>query len=95
VRGRVDAGFELVDVQTAQVAMMYRVNAAGVYIASSSDERFVAGDRITNVDGFAVSNMMDYNNALRQRSIGDVVSITVSRGNQEMTFDVNLVEWKP
>ena len=95
VRGRVDAGFELVDIQTAQVARMYRVNQAGLYIAGSTDDRLTPGDMIIAVGDHAIKNQMDYNEAMRHRSVGDVVSITVLRGNQEIKIDVTLLEWKP
>ena len=95
VRGRVDAGLELVDIQTSQAARMYRVSQAGLYILSSSDSQLKNGDRITAVGSLKVSNLQDYNTAMKGRKIGDTVSITVARGNQTITASITLEEWKP
>ena len=95
VRGRVDDGFELVDIQTTQAARMYRVNQAGLYIYSSQDERLLSGDRITAVGDAMITQLSEYNEAMKDRVVGDVVSITVARGTQTLTFDIELKEWKP
>ena len=95
VRGRIDDGLELVDIQTTQAARMYRVNQAGLYIYNSNDERLQSGDRIIGVDGDLVTCMSDYDEAMKGRAVGDVVNVTVSRGNQTYTFDITLKEWKP
>ena len=95
VRGRVDTGLELVDIQTSQAARIYRVNQAGLYIYSSSDERLYSGDRITALGGYDISNMADYNAAMKNRAVGDVISITVTRGNESLTFEITLAEWRP
>ena len=95
VRGRIDDGLELVDIQTTQAARMYRVNQAGLYIYSSKDERLLSGDRITAVGGVMINRLSDYNDALKGCAVGDVVDITVARGTQTLTFDITLSEWKP
>ena len=95
VRGRVDDGLELVDIQTTQAARMYRVNQAGLYIYSSKDERLQSGDRITAADGIIITRLSEYNEVLKDRAVGDVVNITVARGTQTLTYDITLSEWKP
>ena len=95
VRGRIDDGLDLVDIQTTQAARMYRVNQAGLYIYSSKDERLLSGDRITAVGSTIITQLSEYNEALKNCVVGDVISITVARGTQTMTFEVTLMEWKP
>jgi len=95
VRGRTDAGLELVDIQTTQAARAYRVNQLGLYILESVDDQLMRGDRITAVGGRGVSNQLGYDAALRHYSIGDIVSITVARGTQNLTFEITLTEWTP
>ena len=95
VRGRTDAGLELVDIQTTQAARAYRVNQLGLYILESTDEQLMRGDRIIAVGGRDVTNQTGYDAALRHYSIGDTVSITVARGGQSLTFHITLTEWTP
>ena len=95
VRGRVDMGLELVDIQTSQAVRWYRVSQTGLYIISSVDERLKNGDRITSVDGIPVTNLYDFNEAIKDRVIGDSVRVTVSRGNDNVSADIMLYEWKP
>ncbi len=56
VRGRVDSGLVLVDIQDVQTAMSYRISQLGLYISKSADSNFRSGDRITAVDGQAISS---------------------------------------
>jgi serine protease Do len=95
VRGRAYDGLELVDIQTSQAARMYRVSQAGLYIISSADSQLKSGDRITAVGGLTVKNQTDYNTAMKGRKIDETVRITVARGNQSVTIEITLTEWKP
>ena len=47
-------------------------------------------DRITAIDGQAVSTYTDLSKYLREKAIGDVITLTIIRENQEMTFNVTL-----
>ncbi|MCL2401375.1 MAG: trypsin-like peptidase domain-containing protein [Oscillospiraceae bacterium] len=95
VRGRVDTGFALVDIQTPMAAMRYNVGQAGLYIADSVHSEFRQGDRITAIDGRAVTNLTSFNAALASRAVGDSVSVTVARGNENVTHSIVLVEFRP
>jgi len=95
VRGRVDAGLELVSIQTNQAARNYRVNQFGLYILSSVNEQLLRGDRIIAIDGREISSQVGYDAAMRRYSIGDVVRITVMRGSQSHIAEVTLSEWRP
>ncbi|MCL2408265.1 MAG: trypsin-like peptidase domain-containing protein [Oscillospiraceae bacterium] len=95
VRGRVDTGFTLVDIQTPMVAMRHNVSQAGLYIADSVHPEFRQGDRITSIDGRAVTNLANFNAALASHAVGDSVSITVARGNESVTHSIILAEFRP
>ena len=95
VRGRAETGLELLDIQSSQSARWYRVSEIGLYIISSADDQLRNGDRITAVNGYPVANLADYNAAMSGQSIGDTISITVSRGNESITAQITLTEWKP
>jgi PDZ domain-containing secreted protein len=86
---------ELVDIQTAQSARWYRVSQTGLYIISSVDEHLRNGDRIMSVNGNPVADLYDYNEAMKGCSIGDNVKIIVSRGNESISAEITLREWKP
>ena len=95
VRGRVSAGLEVVSVETAREAMMYRVNQTGLYIASSKDSRLQAGDRIVAVNDTPVSDLYSFKSALSKFKVGDTINITVERGAERVTAGITLTELKP
>ena len=95
VRGRVDTGLELVDIQSAQTARWYRVNQTGLYIISSVDEQLRNGDRITAVDGKPITDLYDYNEAIKGLEVGDTVTITVARGDATISAQITLTELGP
>ena len=95
VRGRPDTGLELIDIQSSQTARWYRVNQLGLYIIDSTNDKLMNGDRIIEVNGHPVSNLVDYSAALKGLGIGDTVRITVARGNSSITEEITLTEWRP
>ena len=95
VRGRVDLGLDLVDIQTAQALRAYRVSDVGVYILESSDERLMRGDRIIAVDDRGISSQLGLDAAMRGYGVGDTVSLEVIRGGQSVTVEMRLTEWRP
>jgi serine protease Do len=92
VRGRLTTGFTLVDIQSAQVAMLYRVSQLGLYISRSSDAAFRSGDRIVAVNGVTVSDLAGFNAAIAGLSAGDKAEITVIRGGRSITAPITLTE---
>ncbi|MDR1573715.1 MAG: trypsin-like peptidase domain-containing protein [Clostridiales Family XIII bacterium] len=92
VKGRLDTGLTLVDIQNAQTAMMYRVNQLGLYISKSSDDAFRSGDRIIAVNGTAVGGLSDFNAAISGLLAGDTIEITVLRGGKSVTAVITLTE---
>lgn len=94
VKGRIDTGLVLVDIQDAQTAMFYRVNKIGLYISKSSNGDFQSGDIITAVDGQTVNGLSSFNQLIGKYIVGDTVEITVSRSEKSMIFLLTLQELK-
>ncbi|MCL2202263.1 MAG: trypsin-like peptidase domain-containing protein [Oscillospiraceae bacterium] len=95
VRGRADAGLELLDILTNDMARRHGVSQPGLYILASEYEGLLRGDRIVAIDNRALTNKMGFNAALRNRSPDDVIEVAVVRGGQEVTVEVTLREWRP
>lgn len=101
VRGRVALGFSVVDITSATVARMYRVNYLGAYVASvtsgSSAETagLEAGDYIASVNGTKVSSSEDLESIKSSLSVGDTVTMEVYRSGQTKTVSFNADEYVP
>ncbi len=100
VKGRASLGVALVDVDSAETAMQYRVNSTGVYISQvtsggpAANAGLQSGDRIVSVDGTAVSSAADVKQAIRSHSVGDTIEVKVSRNGSEQTMKVTLGEYQ-
>jgi len=92
VRGRIDPGLTLVDIQDPFTAMSYRVNYLGLYISRSISPDFQSGDRIIAVDNLPISSLAEWNQKMKEYSVGDVVNITVARGESSPTIPLTLAE---
>ena len=95
VRGRIETGLELLDVQSAQQARWNRFSQVGLYIVESAHDELQHGDRITGINDVSVLNLYEFNKALGQLSIGDTVTIFVIRRNAPISASIVLTEWKP
>ena len=92
VRGRIDPGFVLVDIQDPFTAMSYRVNNLGLFISRSVSSDFQSGDRITAVDGLPINNLAEWNHKMNEYSVGDTIEITIARGDTSLTLPLTLAE---
>jgi len=92
VRGRIDTGFTLVDIQDPFTAMSYNVNHLGLYISNSVSINFQRGDRIVAVDGLPISSYAEWKLKMNDYSVGDNVEITVIRGDNTLTLTLTLAE---
>lgn len=98
VSGRTTMGVELVDVSSAETAMQYHVNATGVYVSNvtsgggAANAGIKSGDRIVSIDGQSVSSASDVKQIVRSHSVGDQVSVKISRNGSEQTVTVTLTE---
>ncbi|MEG0377341.1 MAG: PDZ domain-containing protein, partial [Eubacterium sp.] len=101
VKGRVSLGVSLVDVDSAEKAMQYRVSETGVYVAQVTDNSgasaagIQAGDKIISVDGTPVSASSDVKQALNKHQVGDSVKIEVQRDRSTQTLTATLGEEVP
>ncbi|TWH56044.1 serine protease Do [Desulfitobacterium sp. LBE] len=92
VQGRIDTGFTLIDLTSAQTAMMYRVNKTGLYIYESTNSQLKSGDKIISIDGTEITNMAGYNAVMKSHKVGDTIKVTVLRNNQNLTVSIILGE---
>jgi len=91
VIGRIEFGATLIDILDARTAMMYRVQATGVYVSRvDSDSPLRSGDRIISIDGKEIGSSADINEILESRKVGDVLSITLARNGNTTTVELEL-----
>lgn len=101
VKGVVDTGLSLLDISNTQTAMMYGVNETGVYIQSvergskAESAGFMRGDRIVSVDGTEISTSAEFEAAIKGKSVGDTVTVTVSRSGRTTDLKLILDEYTP
>lgn len=96
VVGRTELGVTLVDIDTQQSAMMYRVNQLGTYIlqvnegSAAEKAGLQVGDRVISFGDTQVTSSSDISNALDSYQAGDQVKMTVQRGEETLGFTVTL-----
>ena len=101
VKGRINLGVSLLDINSEQMALMYRVGQTGCYVYSTDDGSAAAkaglqsGDCITAINGTPVSTSDDLKSALKSYSVGDTIQLTVLRNGQSATVSVTLQEYVP
>lgn len=79
-----------------RVTQITRSGVPGVYIVeSTADNGLQAGDRLLRIDGTDISTTAGISAVLDRHSVGDAVSVTVSRSGREVTLRVTLTELKP
>jgi len=100
VRGRIEVGLSLVEINSRQMAMMYRVNEYGVYVlkvnkgSAAEEAGFVAGDRIVKIDDVEIKSIADIKKLFDSHKVNDIVNVVVDRGTQK-TLKLRLSEYKP
>ncbi len=101
VTGRIEYGFEIVEINDFQTAMLYRVDEAGVYIYSvftgskAESAGLKPGDLVKQVNGEDIETEADFEKAVKDLEIGDTISLTVTRNGRETTVSFELAEYKP
>lgn len=99
-RGRVQLGVTLVDITDAWDAMMYKVDAKGVYIQSvesNSDAQKAGlrvGDRVVSVDGNEILSSSDIKKLVQEKYPGDKILVSVMRNGRKRDISVELTEYK-
>ena len=83
VRGRVDLGITFIDVDSEQVAWMYRLEETGCYVYSVEENRnadkagLVSGDRVISINGTTIENSDDIEEIIKNCSVGESVIFEV------------------
>lgn len=86
-------GATIVD-SSMQVSFWQYVNMPYVYAAESTSP-LKAGDWIYKVDGTVVSTTSALKRLIRTKNVGDTVTLTVYRNNEQQTVEVTLIEYIP
>ena len=100
VKGVVDTGLSLLDISNSQTAMMYGVNETGVYIQSiekgsaAESAGLMRGDRIVAINGTEVNSKSEFDAAIKKCSVGDEVTVTVSRNGKKVDIKLILEEYE-
>lgn len=96
VRGRVELGLKLIDISSIFDLMAYNLSTPGVYVYESPyTNEIQSGDRIQAINGTAVSSTADIKAAYSDLSVGDVVTISLVRGNRVIEVNLTLREVVP
>lgn len=101
VKGRPQLGVSLVDINSTQVAKKYGLSQMGVYVASVSAGSSAAnagiaeGDMIISIDGTTVGTSAEVQQIIRSHTVGDTLSIQISRKGQIQTVSAVLAESSP
>ena len=100
IRGRVQLGVNLLEIEDTWDAMIYRLDSLGVYVRSveeGSDAEKVgikSGDRIVSIDGNTVKEVDDVKKVLSEKKPGDKVKLVISRNSKDYTITITLSEYK-
>ncbi len=96
VRGRVDHGLDLVDINDLFMASAYRVNSFGVYVLESKFSKDIRnGDRIVSVNGIEVLTSAEVKAALTGCAVGDKVKFVLARNGKTVEAELELREYTP
>ena len=101
VKGRVAIGISMIDINSEQMAWMYRVNELGVYVYRVTENSpaqqggLSSGDRIVSINGTEVSSSTEFKAAIQNASVGDTLTIVVMRNGKEVTLSVVAGEYVP
>lgn len=101
VTGRPSLGVSLLDIDSPQTAMMYRVNQIGVYIAqvtpgSAADKAGLqVGDCVVSVNNTAISTSSELKKVIQDNTVGAKLTLKILRNTEELTIPVELAEANP
>lgn len=96
VRGRVSIGITYMDIKDSYTAMMYRVDAYGMYILESEqNDELKIGDRVTAFNGNVVTFSNDLKKYLNDCKVGDKVKLTVIRNGKYVDVEIECYEYVP
>lgn len=100
VTGRPAIDVELVEVNDIFSAFQYGVSETGLYISKVNPGSYAdiaglkSGDRIVSMNGTEIYSESDYSSVLKSCSVGDTVSMIVSRNGNPETVKIKVTEKK-
>jgi len=101
VRGRIDLGMTMIDIDSQQMVNFYNVPQIGVYVvdvisSGSADKAgLVTADCILSIDGTKVMTGGGINSIVEKHKVGDQLSILALRKSKHVTLTMILQEEKP
>jgi serine protease Do len=99
VRGVVDSGLTIMEVTNQNLYYAYQkygITSTGVIIIESRNtSELQLGDIIVSVNGSAISSASDIELILKQFSVGDTITLTVKRNNENKEVKLTLTEKVP
>ena len=99
VRGVVDHGLIMLDVTAQNLPSAYRkygITTVGVVILDSAfTDDLMYGDTIVSINGQAIESSADVDLIVKGYSVGDVITLTVARGNTKVQVKLTLCEKVP
>ena len=96
IHGRPTLGIEtryVTDTWTARIE--YGVNATGVFVTSSNNNKILAKDLIRSIDGQLVGDASSYAAAISSLTVGETVTVELYRKGKLTTVDVEVTEYVP
>lgn len=100
IRGRVQLGTNLLEIDNAWDAMIYRVDSFGVYVkgveelSDAEKAGIKAGDRIASIDGKSISKVDEVKKYISSKVPGDKILVGIIRGGREYNVNIRLSEYK-
>ncbi len=101
VTGRASLGVSLLDINSQQMAWMYRVNRLGVYVYSvvensAADKAGLrSGDLLLTFNSADVESSDTVAEEMAKLSVGDVIEVKILRNNHEQTLSLTIGEYVP
>lgn len=99
VRGVVDSGLTVMEVTNQNLYYAYQkygITSTGVIIIESrNSSELQLGDIIVSVNGSSISSASDIEIILKQFSVGDTITLTVKRNNENKEVKLTLTEKVP
>lgn len=99
VKGQIDLGMSLSDINSTAQLWMYGASQTGVYVTSvnngsnAAKAGFQTGDIITKVNGTEVKSTTELNTQIKKLKVGDKVTFGVTRGSRTGTITMTLEEY--
>lgn len=96
VPGRPQLGIRVTRITRSGAGYSLSTAEPGVYVVDATEDNGLrAGDRLLRIDETDINSTADISKVLDRHSVGDTVSVAVSRSGRETALRVKLTEQKP